>query len=234
MTIEEPEPPLDGGLVTLRQYGKEIGRTVGTLWAHWRPRDGFPQPADFRQPDRHQGGGRPEPVYWRADLDEFRATQPDLWGRRNIRLIVGYPDSARVTLAAFTEITSVAADPDSGGCPPAGPDGLRRLGDLAAWQQTRSAAHGPELALTALGPDELVTLGAFARLVGRSRKTVTQYRDRDGAGFPPAAGDRQWHLGTLAAWWNSRPGSGRRPAPPARPPAPAERPRPRRGADPAG
>lgn len=212
MTLRELTA-LEEGQVTLRQYGDEVGRTLETLWTHWRPREGFPVPVGVLRIGRRQGGGRPEPVYSREQLNQFRATQPDLWGRRRIRLVIGHDDSEQVTLAEFADLTGITVPgPNVGGCPPAGPDGLFRLGDLATWQNTRPASAGPELALTRLGSGALVTLGAFARLVHRDRKTVTQYRGRDGAGFPPPAQGRQWRLETLAAWWNSRPGSGRRPA----------------------
>ena len=213
MSLKELELPLDAGLVTLRQYGDEIGWQLASLYTHWRTRAGFPEPVGAVRVGRQQGGGRPEPVYRRADLGRFRAAQPDLGPSRSTRLIIGHDDSERVTIAGFAALAGVPApDPGAGGCPQAGPDGHRRLGDLVAWQNARPAPGVPELVLTPLGPGTLVTLGAFARIVRRDRKTVTQYRDRDGAGFPPPAEDRKWRLEALAAWWNSRPGSGRRAA----------------------
>jgi hypothetical protein len=64
-------------------------------------------------------------------------------------------------------------------------------------------------------PDERVTLGGFAAVIGKDRKTVTQHRDRPG--FPAPGPDRKYSLADLLRYWNTR--TGRRG--PARPPSPA-------------
>jgi hypothetical protein len=52
--------------------------------------------------------------------------------------------------------------------------------------------------------DERVTLGRFAALIGKDRKTVTQHRDRPG--FPEPGIDGLYRAGDLLEYWNSRPG----------------------------
>ena len=53
---------------------------------------------------------------------------------------------------------------------------------------------------------ERITLGRFAALIGKDRKTVTQHRDRPG--FPQADADGTYRAGDLIGYWNLR--SGRR------------------------
>jgi hypothetical protein len=64
-------------------------------------------------------------------------------------------------------------------------------------------------------PDERVTLGGFAGVIGKDRKTVTQHRDRPG--FPTPGPDRKYSLTDLLRYWNTR--TGRRG--PTLPPSPA-------------
>jgi hypothetical protein len=49
-----------------------------------------------------------------------------------------------------------------------------------------------------------ITLGRFAALIGKDRKTVTQHRDRPG--FPEPAPDGTYRLGDLVGYWNNRTG----------------------------
>jgi hypothetical protein len=55
-----------------------------------------------------------------------------------------------------------------------------------------------------IAPDERITLGRFAALIGKDRKTVTQHRDRPG--FPEPDPDGTYRTGDLLGYWNSRPG----------------------------
>jgi hypothetical protein len=224
MSREVMQRPLAPGLVTLRDYAGQVGRGLTALQAHWRGAiPGFPEPVgEVPAPGR----GRADPVYRQADLDQFRAGHPErLWGRRGTRLVTGHDEGERVSLDAFAAISGIPAPGAADGCPPAGDDGLWPLRGLVAWHNSRDITAGPVLALTSLSDDELVTLGAFARMVGRDNKTVTQYRDSD-PGFPaPADTTRtsrstrdklRYRLGCLAAWWNGRPlarGPSRRAAP---------------------
>lgn len=53
-----------------------------------------------------------------------------------------------------------------------------------------------------LDPEERITLGRFAALIGKDRKTVAQHRGRPG--FPePVSGDL-YRAGDLVAYWNGR------------------------------
>jgi hypothetical protein len=52
--------------------------------------------------------------------------------------------------------------------------------------------------------DARITLGRFAGLIGKSRKTVTQHRGRPG--FPSADAAGRYRAGDLLAYWNDRPG----------------------------
>jgi hypothetical protein len=49
-----------------------------------------------------------------------------------------------------------------------------------------------------------ITLGRFAALIGKDRKTVTQHRDRPG--FPEPGPDGSYRLGDLILYWNNRTG----------------------------
>jgi len=55
-----------------------------------------------------------------------------------------------------------------------------------------------------LSPDERITLGRFAALIGKDRKTVTQHRDR--SGFPKPGGEGTYRFGDLIKYWNNRAG----------------------------
>lgn len=78
---------------------------------------------------------------------------------------------------------------------------------LDGWRSAQSDLDPPErIELSALGisADERVTLGRFAGLIGKDRKTVTQHRDRPG--FPAAGEGGKYRAGDLLAYWNARPG----------------------------
>jgi hypothetical protein len=53
-------------------------------------------------------------------------------------------------------------------------------------------------------PEDRITLGRFAALIGKSRGTVTQHCGRPG--FPQAGADGRYRAADLLAYWNTRPG----------------------------
>jgi hypothetical protein len=55
-----------------------------------------------------------------------------------------------------------------------------------------------------IDPDERITLGRFAGLIGKARGTVNQHWDRPG--FPESGEDGLYRAGDLLAYWNARPG----------------------------
>ena len=61
-----------------------------------------------------------------------------------------------------------------------------------------------DLASLGLAPEERITLGRFAALIGLARATVTQHRGR--SGFPSPGGDGTYCAGDLLDYWNSRAG----------------------------
>lgn len=69
--------------------------------------------------------------------------------------------------------------------------------DLGSPERIDPAASGIDL-------DERITLGRFAALVGKARKTVTQHRGRPG--FPAADEEGLYRVGDLFEYWNSRTG----------------------------
>lgn len=78
---------------------------------------------------------------------------------------------------------------------------------LDGWLAAQPDLHPPErIALSALdiGADDRISLGRFADLVGKARKTVTQHRDRPG--FPKPGADGRYCAGDLVSYWNSRTG----------------------------
>jgi len=198
--IQRPLPP---GLTTLREYAPRVGRTPEYLEIRWRKLEGFPAPLYELPSAARNGGGQGELVYSETALDAFRELHPSLWGHRSVRLVIARRLDERVTVAQFAEITGLDAGRAAArpGCPPAGDDGRRALGDLVAWH---NASPGPEpaLAVTPLGARELVTVTAFARLVERDPKTVRQYQGTPD--FPGARDGKRYLLGQMARWWNGR------------------------------
>jgi hypothetical protein len=78
---------------------------------------------------------------------------------------------------------------------------------LDTWLAAQPDLQPPEridLAAVQGAPDERVTLGRFAAVIGKDRKTVTQHRDRPG--FPPPGPDRKYSLADLLGYWNTRTG----------------------------
>jgi hypothetical protein len=53
-----------------------------------------------------------------------------------------------------------------------------------------------------IDPDERITLGKFAGLIGKARGTVNQHRDRPG--FPPPGEDGLYRAVDLLEYWNTR------------------------------
>ena len=143
--------PLPPGQATLDDYGKSIGRTKDYIRTYWRPRPGCPDPVGQLAARGRNGGGRGELVFDTAALDAFRATQPDLWGRRTTPLLVtGHDEDERMTLGYFAgnvagvhpeTVTQYRAQD---GFPAAGDDGKYRLGDLVEfWNHGRPGKRGP-------------------------------------------------------------------------------------------
>lgn len=79
--------------------------------------------------------------------------------------------------------------------------------ELDAWLAAQPDLAAPEQIdprAVRIDPDERITLGRFAALIGKDRKTVTQHRVR--RGFPEASADGTYRAGDLLDYWNSRPG----------------------------
>jgi hypothetical protein len=88
---------------------------------------------------------------------------------------------------------------------------------LDAWLAAQPDLQPPEridAATLDTVAQERVTLGRFAAVIGKDRKTVTQHRDRPG--FPAPGDDGKYSLADLLRYWNTR--TGRRG--PARHPSP--------------
>jgi hypothetical protein len=78
---------------------------------------------------------------------------------------------------------------------------------LDAWLANRPDLAHPERidpSVARIDPDERITLGKFAGLIGKARGTVNQHRDRPG--FPPSREDGRYRAGDLLAYWNTRTG----------------------------
>jgi len=199
--LERPLPP---GLATLDDYGELIGYQGTYIHWRWHPRPGFPEPVG-EVPARGGGGHRPQLVYEIKNLDAFRATQDDLWGRRKMRRVTTTLDlDLRFTAAQFAGLAEV--DPGVlalyqalDGFPEI-EDGTYRLGDLVRYWNTRP------IVLEEHSRDERMTLGQIAdRVLKVARKTITQYRDGD-PDFPEPDGDGRYRLGDVVDFLNGRPG----------------------------
>ena len=200
--LEQPLPP---GQTTIREYGRRIGRSPEYIRVEWGARQGFPVPVGQLRPRGRNGGGLGELVYETGALDAFRASQEDLWGIRAVAAVVTDRDlDERVSLGEFAaqvaheDLELVARYRGLDGFPAGDARGRYRLGDLIGYWNTRP------LLITDRDRAERVTLGHFAdHVVGKSRKTVTQYRDQ----LPPAGDDGRYPLGVLVDFWNyGRPG----------------------------
>lgn len=78
---------------------------------------------------------------------------------------------------------------------------------LDAWLASQPGLAPPERidpAPLRIDPDQRVTLGRFAALIGKDRKTVTQHRKRPG--FPGPGPDGTYEVRELLEYWNMRPG----------------------------
>lgn len=78
---------------------------------------------------------------------------------------------------------------------------------LDAWLASRPDLAPPERidpSAARIDPDERVTLGRFAGLIGKARGTVNQHRNRPG--FPQHGEDGLYRTGDLLEYWNTRPG----------------------------
>jgi len=198
--LERPLPP---GLATLGDYGKLIGYQETYLHWRWHPREGFPEPVG-ETPARGGHGRRPKLVYEIKQLDAFRATQDDLWGRRKMTRVTTTLDlDLRFTAEQFAALAEVepavlALYQALDGFP-AAEDGTYRLGDLVAYWNTRP------IVLEEHTGDERMTLGQIAGVLGVARKTVSQYKDDD-PDFPAPDGDGRYRIGDVVDYLNGRPG----------------------------
>lgn len=205
------ERPLAPGQTTLRDYGLRIGYSADYIRLFWGRRDGFPAPVGELHPQGRHGGGRGELVFEVKALDAFRATQLDLWGRRPLRRVVTSRDlDERITPGEFaSQLAGVSGEEmaryqELESFPRIGGDGMCPLGDLIAYWNTRP------IVLLGRDPNELVTLGEAARILGVAQKTISQYRDCDG--FPATAGSAgerrpKYRLGAIVGFLNTgRPG----------------------------
>lgn len=76
---------------------------------------------------------------------------------------------------------------------------------LDKWLAARPELAPPErVGSLPVDPDERMTLGRFASLIGKANKTVTQHRGR--VGFPESSGDGKYRVGDLLEYWNTRDG----------------------------
>jgi hypothetical protein len=105
--------------------------------------------------------------------------------------------------------------PPSGALPARGRNGGGRgellfgRAELDAWLAAQPDLAPPQRigpGAIRIDPGSRITLGRFAALIGKDRKTVTQHRDRPG--FPQADADGTYRAGDLIGYWNLR--SGRR------------------------
>jgi hypothetical protein len=84
---------------------------------------------------------------------------------------------------------------------------------LDAWLAAQPDLAPPERidpAALRITPGARITLGRFAALIGKDRKTITQHRGR--LGFPEPDADGTYLASELLAYWNTRTGR-RGPAP---------------------
>jgi hypothetical protein len=78
---------------------------------------------------------------------------------------------------------------------------------LDEWLGRQPDLEAPErfdLAALGVGPDDRITLGRFAVLIGKARNTVAQHRGR--ASFPEVDVDGAYRAGDLFNYWNTRSG----------------------------
>lgn len=78
---------------------------------------------------------------------------------------------------------------------------------LDAWLVGQPDLHPPvriDPAALRIDSGERITLGRFAALIGKDRKTITQHRGRPG--FPQPDPDGAYRAGELIEYWNTRTG----------------------------
>jgi len=78
---------------------------------------------------------------------------------------------------------------------------------LDQWLAAQSDLKPPpriEPSALQIDPDDRITLGRFASLIGKARNTVAQYRDQPG--FPAVDAEGTYRAADLIDYWNSRPG----------------------------
>ena len=78
---------------------------------------------------------------------------------------------------------------------------------LDTWLATQPELAPPDridAAALRIDLESRITLGGFAALIGKDRKTVTQHRDRPG--FPSPDVEGRFRTGDLVSYWNTRPG----------------------------
>jgi hypothetical protein len=76
---------------------------------------------------------------------------------------------------------------------------------LDAWLAAQTDLEPPERidpSVLTVGLDERITLGRFAGIIGKNRRTVHQHRDRPG--FPSPDADGLYRAGDLFDYWNQR------------------------------
>jgi len=78
------------------------------------------------------------------------------------------------------------------------------LDQWLAAQSDLQPAPRIDLRVLRIDPEDRITLGRFASLIGKARNTVAQYRDQPG--FPRPDADGSYRAGDLLSYWNSRPG----------------------------
>jgi hypothetical protein len=162
--------PLAAGLITLPEYAALAGRPNA---AQWGSRRGFPAPVG-----RLAADGRK--VYRKRDVNAHVEAHPGLAERAPLSLAGRDPD-VRISLTMFCEQVAHTGDwwmlelrrRGEGSFPRAGPGGLYRLGDLAAFYDAATAAHPVRVRDPAL-----VEMG---RLVAAARKAAGLTQSQLGA-----------------------------------------------------
>jgi len=146
--------PLPEGLITLHQYGQQAGRPAALTWGS---RPGFPGPVGQLSPSRRR-------VYREAEIGQWVTGQPTAGGG-HLDMAGRTPDD-RISLTAFAKNVAhtraewlIEQRRMGNGFLPAGPDGRYRLGQLAAFYASLTAASAPGRVPAARDP-VLVELGA--------------------------------------------------------------------------
>jgi hypothetical protein len=75
---------------------------------------------------------------------------------------------------------------------------------LDQWLDAQADLQPPVRIEIRIDPEDRITVGRFAALLGKARNTVAQYRDHPG--FPRPDEQGTYRAGDLLDYWNSRPG----------------------------